>query len=63
MISLEENVLMMISVAGNNKTYLYHHVNFLIFLPDFNQIWILQTDCHISSQYQVSQKSAKWEPR
>jgi len=38
MISLEENAVMVISVAGNNKTYLDLRVKCLIFLPDFNQI-------------------------
>jgi len=53
---------MVISVAGNNKTYLDLHVECLIFLYDFNQIWILQAYCLISPQHQVSQKSVKWEP-
>jgi hypothetical protein len=53
---------MVISVAGNNKTYSDLHLECLIFLSDFSQIWILQIDCHISPQHQVSQKSVKWEP-
>jgi hypothetical protein len=33
------------NVAGNNKMYLGLHVIRLMFLPDFNQIWISLTDC------------------
>jgi len=33
-----------VHVAGNNKTYLCFHVNCLMLLSDFNQIWGLSTD-------------------
>ena len=39
------------------------HVKCLIFLPDFNQIWIISTDSHGSPQYQILCKSVQWEPR
>jgi hypothetical protein len=38
-------------------------INFPIFLPDFNQIWIFWTDFNESPQYQISRTSDQWEPR
>ena len=37
-------------------------VKCLIFLPDFNQMWIFLADFHRSHQYQISQGYVHWEP-
>jgi len=31
--------------VASNKIYLGFHMNYLLFLSDFNQIWNLTTDC------------------
>lgn len=58
----------------NNEYSLYHcailhlwwicfqqHIKSPIFLLDFNQIWILLTNCHSGIQYEISQKFTQWE--
>jgi hypothetical protein len=39
-----------------NKICLGLHVEWTVFLLNFNQIWILSTDYDRSSQYQISRK-------
>jgi hypothetical protein len=51
------------SALNNIKTYFGLPVKCLILLPDFNQIWSFPTDLHKSLQYQISRKSAHWDPR
>jgi hypothetical protein len=60
-ISLEESALTVISAAGINETQFILHVKGPIFLPYFKQIGILQTNFHMSTHYQVSQKSVQRE--
>jgi hypothetical protein len=59
----EKYVLWRIYDAGKSKMYIGLHVKWPKFFPDFNQIWNLYTDFHRNPQYQISRKSAQWEPR
>ena len=51
-----------VNIPGNDA-YSRLVINFPIFLPDYNQIWILLTDFNESPQYQISRTSDQWEPR
>ena len=55
-------VLWLIFVASNSKMYFGLHVRCVIFLSDFNRIWIRSTDFHKSSIYHISQKSVQRQP-
>jgi hypothetical protein len=48
-----------VNIPGN-VTYSRFVINFPIFLPDFNQIWIFWTDFNESSQYNISRTSDQW---
>jgi hypothetical protein len=45
---------MAINSAGKNERKLGFHVNYQIFLPDFNQTWIFPTTFYNSPHYQIS---------
>ena len=40
----------------------YVGVKYPLFLSDFNETWILQTDFRNILKYQISLKSVQWEP-
>ena len=39
------------------------HVNYLLFLTDFNETWIFRTDFRKNPQIKNFMKSVRWEPR
>jgi hypothetical protein len=42
--------------------YIGLHVKYLLFLWDFNEIWIFSTDVRKPLKYNISGKSVQWEP-
>jgi hypothetical protein len=61
-ISVGEDVVRAIYVAGKNKPYLGLQVKCPTFLSDFNQTRIFSTDFNKSRQYKISRKSVQWLP-
>ena len=50
------------SVAFNNALYIGLHIKCLIFSPDINQISVISTGFHSSSQCQIPHKTVQWKP-
>jgi hypothetical protein len=50
------------NVTSKIKMYLCVYVQFLKFLPDCNQFWVVSTDSMKSLQYHIPCKSVWWEP-
>ena len=44
------------------KMYIRPHVKYALFLSDFGETWILSTHLRKIFKYQVSLKSAQWDP-